>query len=408
MRLTKRSPNPQDEPSKIRVLIAEDDELVRDALSAIIGSDACFEVVAVTADADSAIAQVISAAPDLALLDVRMPGGGGERVAQVIAETRPTVRIIAVSAHEDEQTIRGMIAAGAHGFVTKDAGPTKLLDTLMRVASGESVFTPTSSVSVMREYARSNQQIEAQRRERKRRELRIEQVCEPGQMKSVFQPIVDLKTGEVEMYEALTRFNPVHGLNPQQWFEEAADLGMGGILEAAALERTAEAIEQAGRDDIVVSLNVSPSMLIAGGLDGHLEAFPPERTVIEITEHARITDYDEVKAVAEQLHHGGARLAIDDAGAGFASLRHILDLAPDLIKLDISLVRSIDTDAARHALATGLTAFAKEIGAQIVAEGIETREEFDTLCELGVDYGQGYFLARPAPLEELSSIEIAV
>lgn len=395
-------------PSKIRVLIAEDDELVRDALSAIIGGDHQFEVVAVTSDADSAIAQVMSTAPDLALLDVRMPGGGGERVAQVIAETRPTVRIIAVSAHEDEQTIRGMIAAGAHGFVTKDAGPAKLLDTLMRVAAGESVFTPTSSVSVMREYARSNQQLEAQRRERKRRELRIEQVCEPDQMKSVFQPIVDLKTGEVEMYEALTRFNPVHGMNPQQWFEEAAELGMSGVIESAALARTAEAMEQAGREDIVVSLNVSPAMLIESGLNGHLEAFAPERTVIEITEHARITDYDEVKAIAEQLHHGGARLAIDDAGAGFASLRHILDLMPDLIKLDISLVRSIDTDSARHALAAGLSVFAKEIGAQIVAEGIETREEFDTLCELGVDYGQGYYLARPASLEELAEVEIAV
>lgn len=408
MRLLKTSPEPEDKPAKIRVLIAEDDDLVRDALTAILEADPSFEVVAVTSDAETAIAQVMSAAPDLALLDVRMPGGGGERVAQVIAETRPTVRIVAVSAHEDEQTIRAMIAAGAHGYVTKDAGPDKMLDTLKRVIAGESVFTPTSSVSVMREYARSNQQLEAQRRERKRRELRIQQVCEPDQMKSVFQPIVDLKTGEIEMYEALTRFNPVHGMNPQQWFEEASDLGMCAMIEAAALARTAEAIENFGRDDIVVSVNVSPVTLLDHGMTEYLLAFAPDRTVVELTEHARIIDYDEVKAVAEKLHDGGARLAIDDAGAGFASLRHILDLAPDLIKLDISLVRAIDTDSARHALAAGLTVFAKEIGAQIVAEGIETREEFDTLCELGVDYGQGYYLARPAPLEELAEVEIAV
>lgn len=408
MRLVTSTPESEDAPAKIRVLIAEDEDLVRDALTAILSSDPAFEVAAVAADADAAISKVMKSEPDLALLDVRMPGGGGERAAQVIAETHPNVRIVAVSAHEDEQTIRAMIAAGAHGYVTKDSGPDQLLDSLKRVANGESVFTPSSSVSVMRGYARSNQQIEAQRRERKRRERRIHEVCEASQMQSVFQPIVDLKTGEVEMYEALTRFNPAHDMNPQQWFEEAADLGMSKTLEAAALARTAEAMEAAGREDIVVSVNISPEMLLDNGTSEYLLAFAPERMVVELTEHARILNYDAVKTAADELHGGGTRFAIDDAGAGFASLRHILDLMPDLIKLDISLVRSIDTDRARCALAVGLSAFAKEIGAQIVAEGIETREELDTLTNLGVEYGQGYFLAKPAPLEELASVEIVV
>lgn len=408
MLFSKRNSTRRESPAPCRVVIAEDDEFVLDALKTIIGSDKAFDVIATAPDADSAIAAVIHNLPDLALLDVRMPGGGGERVAKVISETRPGVRIVAISSHSDEETIGAMIAAGAHGYITKDSPPTSMLDTLKRCAAGESIFTPSSSEHVMREYARSSQRLAAERRDLRQREERIRKVCEPGQMKSVFQPIVDLQTGEVVMFEALTRFNPIHGMNPQQWFEEAEEIGMTGMIESAALAHTARALEKSGMDDITVSVNVSPSTLLDPDLAERFLAFAPDRMVIEITEHARINDYGQVKAVAEKLHERGTRLAIDDAGAGFASLRHIIDLMPDLIKLDISLVRSIDTDTRRHALAAGLSTFAREIGAQIVAEGIETRDELDALCELGVDYGQGYFLARPGPIEEVAALEIAV
>lgn len=408
MLFSKRKANHRAKLAACRVLIAEDDSIVLEALKAIIGSDRDFDVIATASDADSAIAAVIHNLPDLALLDVRMPGGGGERVAKAISETRPGVRIVAISAHDDEATIAAMIAAGAHGYITKDTDQASMLDTLKRCAAGESIFTPSSTGHLMREYARSSQQLAAARRDVSRREERIAKVCEPGQMKSVFQPIVDLQTGDVVMYEALTRFNPIHGMNPQQWFEEAEAIGMTAEIESAALSHTAEALENSGLDDITVSVNVSPSTLLDPKLADRFLAFAPDRMVIEITEHARINDYGQVKAVADKLHERGTRLAIDDAGAGFASLRHIIDLMPDLIKLDISLVRSIDTDTRRHALAAGLSTFAREIGAQIIAEGIETREELDALCELGVEYGQGYYLARPGPLPEVAALEIAV
>ncbi len=404
----KKSGKPRQRPDCIRVLVAEDDALVLDALTTIIGTDEEFTVVGTAHDADSAIAGIIGAAPDLVLLDVRMPGGGGERVAQSICETRPAVRIVAISSHDDEHTIETMIAAGAHGYVTKDSKPEKILDTLKRVASGETIFTPITSENVVRKYAQSSQRLKEERQMRRTREERVRKVCEPGYMTSVFQPIVDIRNGEIVMYEALTRFDPMFGMNPQQWFEEAEELGMSALLEATALANTATAMTMADANDVTVSLNVSPGTLLDPEMANCFLAFTPDHMVVEITEHARINDYGLVKAVAEKLHDRGTRLAIDDAGAGFASLRHILDLNPDLIKLDISLVRSIDTDPARHALAAGLTTFAQEIGAEIVAEGIETREELDTLCDLGVHYGQGYYLARPAPLEELTKIEISV
>jgi EAL domain-containing protein (putative c-di-GMP-specific phosphodiesterase class I) len=119
--------------------------------------------------------------------------------------------------------------------------------------------------------------------------------------------------------------------------------------------------------------------------------------VIEVTEHVPVEDYDALNAHLEGLRARGTRLAIDDAGAGFASLRHILLLHPDVIKLDVSLTRGVEDDIARRALASAFISFAAEIGATIVAEGIETRTQFETLRRLGVRYGQGWYLARPAP-----------
>ena len=122
------------------------------------------------------------------------------------------------------------------------------------------------------------------------------------------------------------------------------------------------------------------------------------RLVVEITEHAPVDDYDQLKKALDPLRERGLRLAVDDAGAGFASLRHILNLAPDIIKLDRTLIDRIDEDCSRQALAAGLISFADKIDAAIVAEGIEREEEVHALDELGVGFGQGYFFARPGPL----------
>jgi EAL domain-containing protein (putative c-di-GMP-specific phosphodiesterase class I) len=113
-----------------------------------------------------------------------------------------------------------------------------------------------------------------------------------------------------------------------------------------------------------------------------------------------IDDYDTLRLWLDALGDRGVRLTVDDAGAGFASLRHTLQLSPDFIKLDISLIRGIDADRRRQALATGLIGFADELGAAIIAEGIETQAELETLRNLGVRYGQGYFLANPGPLPQ--------
>ena len=146
-----------------------------------------------------------------------------------------------------------------------------------------------------------------------------------------------------------------------------------------------------------LSINFSPDTVITPQFMQMVSETPLERVVVELSEHLPVTDYDMLNQSLGQLRARGGRLAIDDAGAGFASLQHILRLSPDVIKLDITLTKGVDSDQARRALAFALTSFASEIGADIVAEGVETRSELEALKALGVVYGQGFYLGYPAP-----------
>jgi EAL domain-containing protein (putative c-di-GMP-specific phosphodiesterase class I) len=128
--------------------------------------------------------------------------------------------------------------------------------------------------------------------------------------------------------------------------------------------------------------------------------------VVELTEHAVVEDYDALNDALQPLRQHGIRVAVDDAGAGYASLRHVLHVKPDFIKLDISLISNIGEDRSKQSLAESIISFARESGIQLIAEGIETQDELRCVTELGVDYGQGYLLARPGPVEAIDEREI--
>jgi EAL domain-containing protein (putative c-di-GMP-specific phosphodiesterase class I)/CheY-like chemotaxis protein len=206
----------------------------------------------------------------------------------------------------------------------------------------------------------------------------------------VFQPIVRLADGTTIGYEALARFDD--GTPPDQWFEQAARLGLGIPLERAVLEATVrEAV--ALPSDCSLSVNVSPSALLDASIRDVLAQVRGRTLVLELTERERIDDYAAVLDAYAQLP--GALRCVDDAGAGYASLRHIFALRPHYIKLDLSWVRDLDTDPARQALVAGLVHFAGITDATVVAEGIERQEEADIVAELGVQLGQGFFFAQP-------------
>ncbi|MEN0105736.1 MAG: EAL domain-containing protein, partial [Pseudomonas sp.] len=141
-------------------------------------------------------------------------------------------------------------------------------------------------------------------------------------------------------------------------------------------------------------------LVYSGRLPPLLQNLPPRRLVLEITEHAAVADYVRLEQALAPFRQRGVRLSIDDTGAGYASMRHILELSPDIIKLDMSITQGINNDFKRRALASSLIAFARETGSSVVAEGVETREELETLRALGVHKIQGYLLGRPLPLSE--------
>lgn len=173
-------------------------------------------------------------------------------------------------------------------------------------------------------------------------------------------------------------------------------------LELAVIRR---ALADLGRfpEGTYLSLNISPQTLSTGAIHEVLDGVPLERVMLEVTEHASVADYGVIADQLTSLRQRGLRLAVDDAGAGYASFRHIIKLKPDVIKLDASLVAAIDQDPVIHALAAALIRFAEETGSKVVAEGVERPQELHVLRQLKVNKAQGYLLGEPVPIEHIRS-----
>ncbi|MES2318159.1 MAG: EAL domain-containing protein [Pseudomonadota bacterium] len=218
-----------------------------------------------------------------------------------------------------------------------------------------------------------------------------------GHVHMLYQPVIDVDRQRVVGYEALARFSAEPARSPDLWFGEAHTVELGARLEMLAVEKAIEGLDRIA-PDAYLALNVPPQTIACGALEAGLAAAPLERLVLEVTEHSSIGDYGMIGEALAPLRKRGLRLAVDDAGSGYASFRHILKLKPDVIKLDQSLIRDIDHDPAGRALAAALITFARETGSAVVAEGVETDAELATLRALGVHTAQGYLLGRPAAL----------
>jgi diguanylate cyclase (GGDEF)-like protein/PAS domain S-box-containing protein len=219
-------------------------------------------------------------------------------------------------------------------------------------------------------------------------------LAEPDSITAVFQPILDLSRGVIAGYEALARFPTAPEQRPPNaWFAQAHRFDLGFDLEAKALHAALAASGRPG--DTYLAINLSPSALRA---DHFAELYARELTdiVIEITEHEMVLESDWLGAGLARLRERGARIAVDDAGAGYAGLRQLMTLRPEIIKLDRKLVDSVADDDAKRALTEAFVHFADRIGAATCAEGIERLDDLHVLADLGVTYGQGYAIARPA------------
>ncbi len=227
---------------------------------------------------------------------------------------------------------------------------------------------------------------------------RIRTAIDERRFTVVYQPIVRAHDRHLVAVEALSRFVGPPDEPPDHWFAAAATCGLGVELELAAFGTALCALPRLP-DDVKLGVNIGPEALGAPELAALLTSVDASRVIIELTEHAPVHDYGSVQSVLASLRRLGTRLSVDDTGAGFASLTHIVKLAPEFIKLDRWIVAAVDADPVRRALVVALVGFAHALGARVVGEGVETAAELEALCDLGVDFAQGYYIARPGPLD---------
>ena len=217
---------------------------------------------------------------------------------------------------------------------------------------------------------------------------------------AVLQPVFDLATGAVVAAEGLTRFTATSPVGdgprtPSQWFDDADAVGLRGELELATAASVLALLPEVP-PDVAVTVNLGPSTLTTEALETLLRGIDPARVVLEVTEHATVPDYEAFLSLLAGPRDAGLRLAIDDTGAGYASLRHVLLCRPEIVKVDMALVRGCDDDPVRHTLLCALQDFAAAIGALVVAEGVETPGELGAVRDCGIALAQGFQLARPS------------
>jgi EAL domain-containing protein (putative c-di-GMP-specific phosphodiesterase class I) len=233
---------------------------------------------------------------------------------------------------------------------------------------------------------------------------RIDSVLTAGGPRIVYQPIIDTHMNQMVGVEALSRFASTSGLSTEAWYLAAAEVDAEPEFELSAARSAVVVL-----DDFegYLSLNLSARTICTPAAQHFLGGLPLDRVVVELTEHTHVPDYGVLASALRPLRSAGMRLAVDDAGAGFSSLQHILKLSADIIKLDRSLITGVEGDPARRALVRALLRFAEETGALVVAEGVETEAELAALAELEVRYIQGYLLGRPVPWAELRQHSLA-
>jgi EAL domain-containing protein (putative c-di-GMP-specific phosphodiesterase class I)/DNA-binding NarL/FixJ family response regulator len=385
----------------VRVLIADNEQAMAAGTAAALDSGDGLELVGVAASAATAAELAEAARPDVALVCSRVTGGGDDAVRAILAAS-PDTHVLAHSLPSDHEQILAMLRAGASGYIVRDAPPPKLMAALRAAAAGDTIFDGVVDGRVLRDLMG---QVHAANRGREAlitKRARIRRVMERKEFDIAFQPIVALNTRQIVGYEALSRFDAAPHRGPDEWFAEAHEVGLGPELELQAIRLACER-SRALPPNVFMAVNVSPETAHRADLLTLLACCQVEEVVLEVTEHAPVEDYRRFRVAIDRVRQLGARLAVDDAGAGFASLRHILELDAELIKLDGSLTRSLEEDPRRRSLASALIEFGRESGASVLAEHIESELQLIELRRLGVTYGQGFHLGRPQRVPSLAA-----
>ncbi len=372
-------------------VLVVDDEPLNLALARALLEEAGAVRVITEADPRRVEALLPEIDPDLVLLDLHMPHLDGYAVLQQIVRfaAGAYLPVLVLTADATTDARDRALTAGAHDFLTK---PLDGIEVVLRAAN----LLQTREMFRTLRLTRTGPVPAGTEAERTEASQRIADVIERGRWVPVYQPIVDIESGGIVGHEALARFDEPHPSGPAGWFADAFAVGRGVDLEWAAIIRALPFLDSAD-DDAFLALNASPATVL------HLDEetlCPPAlcpRVVVELTEHELVEDYGAIRRAFAPMRAHGARLAADDIGSRYAGLRHLLALGPDIIKLDIALVAGIHKNPSARALVRAMIAFAGDVGATVIAEGVEQPDELAALRDLGVTWVQGYLVGRPAP-----------
>jgi EAL domain-containing protein (putative c-di-GMP-specific phosphodiesterase class I) len=323
--------------------------------------------------------------PDLILLDLNIPGSSGHDVCRRLKENSVTQHIPVVMLTSQTKTLDKVEAfnLGVADYIGKHFSFEEILARIKAVLRDRS---PEVSSQV--------------KEERNKRIMELRQIIESKEIRTFYQPIVVLSTRQPMGYEALTRGPKMSFLeNPINLFSLATEVNMLFELESLCLGL---ALKRSGfiSEKQILFLNIDPLVINAGYFKNTIpwkdSLVTPSQVSIEITERTCVKNFEKLSSELSYFRSMGVKISIDDAGEGYSSLNAIAELKPEFIKVNMNLVRNVNADSVKNSLIQVMAELAKKLNSQLVAEGIETEEEYQTLLGLGIEYGQGYLFAKPS------------
>jgi EAL domain-containing protein (putative c-di-GMP-specific phosphodiesterase class I)/CheY-like chemotaxis protein len=370
--------------AKTRVLLVDDEAGLRRALAKIISLDGA--EVAVAGNGTEAIAQLSGGAFDVIVSDIRMPEMDGMSLLRAIRARDLDVPVVFLTGSPTIETAIEAMEYGAFRYLVKPVDPGELRKTVQRAAA-------------VRQFALARREAVQEVPfgaigDRAGLEARYQSATEKLWM--AMQPILSWRTRSVFAYEALLRTDEPSLRNPVEFLDAAERLGQTKELGRLVRRRIADALI-ALPPSVNVFVNLHPQDLVDEELcapDGALTPFA-SGVVLEVTERAALEQVHGLVPAIAKLRQMGFRIALDDLGAGYAGLASFALLEPEIVKVDMTLVRGIHQSPTKQKLFKSFAGVCRELNTEIIAEGVELPEERDCLNELGGDLYQGYLFARP-------------
>ena len=384
-----------DEPTAIRVAVADDEETVVDVLRTLIGSDPTLRFVGSANDAEAAIDVAVRERPDVILVDVRMPGGGGVRAVREITRRCPPTKIVALSAHEDSNTVIRMISAGARAYVRKAESTEKILRTIHRAVDQPWSPPPKPRLAL----------ISPPLPRRDERTARVARAILDGEITAEFDPIVDLGTGRTIGFDVRSRVTTLPHRSYDTWIADAEAAELLLDFELAAFRAAIPALREIPTE-LFLEFEVTPATARTARFRRAIGRPIADRIVLGfsplvVSDDGTSADANLGEALVT-LRERGVRVSARDIGPGLPSLRHLLAITPEFARLDQALTRSVSDRFSNHAIVASATACAAEVGAQVIAADIASDDQLEELRALGVAMIQGPIVGDPLTVAELS------